>query len=281
MFERYTETARRVIFFARYESSQYGSPYIETEHLLLGILRDDKPLARQCLPAGAGEAVRKKVNALTRVSEKVSTSVDLPLSQPSKRVLAYAAEESERLNQKHIGTEHLLIGLLREENETAARILRELGVNLAETREKIAAWKREPSTEPPPASRLGANVRDQIQIHGAGRIAEHVRSIVSQYQRHPWHWRQQVWLAADLAEHLETGQISFDLSLATDTAKYRLVKGGWASDNCIVCGWRLFESTILSHGTAYSNGRDWLCTECYEKFFVGSKLGPPPLPDIT
>src|SRR5882757_2243901 len=141
MFERYTEKARRVIFFARYEASQYGSPFMETEHFLLGILREDKSLVRHCLPPGASEAIRKKVDALMPTSEKVATSVDLPVSQPSKRVLAYAAEESERLNQKHIGTEHLLIGLLREEKERAARILQELGVNLTETRERIATWK--------------------------------------------------------------------------------------------------------------------------------------------
>jgi hypothetical protein len=281
MFERYTEKARRVIFFARYEASQYGSPHIETEHLLLGILREDKQLVQHCLPRGAGETIRKKVDALTPSCAKVSTSVDLPVSQPSKRVLAYAAQESDRLKHEHIGTEHLLVGLLREENETAARILGELGVDLTRTREKIATWKREPSTEPSLASRLGALVRDQIQIHGAGRSAEHVRSIVAHYQRRPWHWLEEVWLPRDVAEHLETGQISFDLSLASDTAKYRLVKGGWASDNCVVCGWRLFQTTILSHGTAYTNGRDWLCIECHEKFFVNAKPGPPPLPDIT
>ena len=99
MFERYTEKARRVIFFARYEASQYGSPYIETEHLLLGILREDQPPVRHCLPPGASETIGKKVDALTQTSEKISTSVDLPLSQPSKRVLAYAAEESERQNR--------------------------------------------------------------------------------------------------------------------------------------------------------------------------------------
>jgi hypothetical protein len=169
---------------------------------------------------------------------------------------------------------------LREENETAAQILGELGVDLPGTREKIAAWKREPGTEPSLVSPLRA-AGEQTQIHGAGRIAEHVRSIVAHQQRHQWHWRQETWLPRDVAEHLETGQISFDLSPAADTAKYRLLKGGWASDNCVVCGWRLFESTILSHGTGYTNGRDWLCTECYEKFFVGSKPGPPPLPDMT
>jgi ClpA/ClpB-like protein len=281
MFEHYTEKARRVIFFARYEASQLGSPYIETEHLLLGILREDKSLVQQCLPIRASEAVRKSVDAMTPTRSKVSTSVDLPLSPASKRVLAEAGEESDRLKHKHIGTEHLLLGLLREENETAAQILRELGVNLAEARERIAVWRREPSLTPTLASRLRTLAETSIQIHGAGRNPEHVRSIVAHYQRRPWHWRQEVWLPRDVAEHLETGQISFDLSLATDPTKYRLIQGGWASDNCVVCGWRLFESSILAHGTGHTNGRDWLCTECYERFFVDSKPGLPPLPDIT
>ncbi len=61
MFERYTEKARRVIFFARYEASQYGSPYIETEHLLLGLLREDKALANRFLRShGSIESIRKK-----------------------------------------------------------------------------------------------------------------------------------------------------------------------------------------------------------------------------
>ena len=116
MFERYTEKARRVIFFARYEASQFGSPYIETEHLLLGLLREDKALANRFLRSHAAiESIRKQIEAHTTIREKVSTSVDLPLSHECKRVLAYGAEEAERLNHKHIGTEHLLLGLLREE----------------------------------------------------------------------------------------------------------------------------------------------------------------------
>ena len=98
MFERYTEKARRVIFFARYEASQFGSPYIETEHLLLGLLREDKALANRFLRSQANiESIRKQIEAQTTVREKVSTSVDLPLSTECKRVLAYAAEEAERL----------------------------------------------------------------------------------------------------------------------------------------------------------------------------------------
>ena len=99
MFERYTEKARRVIFFARYEASQFGSPYIETEHLLLGLLREDKTLANRFLRSHAAvDSIRKQIEGHTTVREKVSTSVDLPLSHECKRVLAYGAEEAERSN---------------------------------------------------------------------------------------------------------------------------------------------------------------------------------------
>ena len=92
MFENYTETARRVIFFAD-ESSQFGQPYIETEHLLLGLLREDKALTNRFLrPHASVESIRKQIERRTTIREKVSTSVDLPLSNESKRVLAYAAE---------------------------------------------------------------------------------------------------------------------------------------------------------------------------------------------
>ncbi len=139
MFERYTEKARRVIFFARYEASQFGSPRIETEHLLLGLLREDKALTNRFLRGqGEVEAIRKQVEDHTTVREKVSTSVDLPLSEEGKRVLSHAAEEAERLSHKHIGTEHLLLGLLREEMSFAARILNEHGIRLSAVREELS-----------------------------------------------------------------------------------------------------------------------------------------------
>ena len=139
MFEKYTEKARRVIFFGRYEASQFGGHCIETEHLLLGLLREDKALThrffRESTPV---EAIRKQIEANTVVREKVSTSVDMPLSDESRRVLGYAAEEAELLLHKHIGTEHLLLGLLREEGSFAARILNEHGVYLSSVREELA-----------------------------------------------------------------------------------------------------------------------------------------------
>jgi len=139
MFERYTEKARRVIFFARYEASQFGSPYIESEHLLLGLLREDKALTNRFLRSSTSvESIRKQIEGHVQIREKVSTSVDLPLSHECKRVLAYAAEEAERLSHKHIGTEHLLLGLLREEKCFAAEILHERGLRLSNIREELA-----------------------------------------------------------------------------------------------------------------------------------------------
>ena len=144
MFERYTEKARRVIFFARYEASQFGSPYIETEHLLLGLLREDKALTNRFLRSHASvESIRKQIEEHTTIREKVSTSVDLPLSNECKRVLAYAAEEAERLSHKHIGTEHLLLGLLREEKCFAAEILQERGLRLPAIREELQRTTQE------------------------------------------------------------------------------------------------------------------------------------------
>jgi ATP-dependent Clp protease ATP-binding subunit ClpC len=143
MFERYTEKARRIIFFARYEASMFGSPYIESEHLLLGILREDKALANRVLRSyDAIESIRKQIEASTTIREKVSTSVDLPLSHECQRVLAYGAEEAERLNHKHIAPEHMLLGLLREEKCFAAALLRERGLTLAQVRAGIqcSSW---------------------------------------------------------------------------------------------------------------------------------------------
>jgi ATP-dependent Clp protease ATP-binding subunit ClpC len=139
MFERYTEKARRVIFFARYEASQFGAPAIEAEHILLGLMREDKNLTTRFFrhPQANIDAIRKEIEGRTIIRDRVSTSVDLPLSTEAKRVLAFAAEESERLQHRHIGTEHLLLGLLREERSVAAEILYERGLRLNIIREEL------------------------------------------------------------------------------------------------------------------------------------------------
>ena len=138
MFERYTEKARRTIFFARYEASQYGSLSIETEHLLLGLLRENHALSRYRRPDSSAESIRRRIEKEIKFHEKISIAEDLPLSPECKRALAYGIEEAERLNHASIATDHLLVGLLREEKCFAAKILKEEGVEIQGVREEIA-----------------------------------------------------------------------------------------------------------------------------------------------
>jgi len=139
MFERYTERARRVLFFARYEASQLGSISIETEHLLLGLIREGKGLTSRIFARShlSLENIRKEIEGRTVFREKVSTSVEIPFSAETKRVLQFAAEEADRLLHNYIGTEHLLLGILREERSVAATILMEKGMRLHQVREDI------------------------------------------------------------------------------------------------------------------------------------------------
>jgi ATP-dependent Clp protease ATP-binding subunit ClpC len=148
MFERYTERARRVLFFARYEASQLGSVSIETEHLLLGLIREGKGLTSRIFQRShlSLDSIRKDIEGRTVFREKVSTSVEIPFSGETKRVLQYAAEEADRLLHNYIGTEHLLLGLLREERSVAAGILMEKGMRLHAVREDIVQLLNEKTT---------------------------------------------------------------------------------------------------------------------------------------
>ena len=147
MFERFTQHARRTIFFARYEASSFQSPYIETQHLLLGLLREDSRLGNE-LPAGALEAIRKRIEEFSPGRSQVSGSVDLPLDQESQRVLAFAAEESEAMRHKNIDSGHLVLALLRVEGCFARELLREHGIDYVRYRDVVA---NSVSTEKPPS----------------------------------------------------------------------------------------------------------------------------------
>jgi ATP-dependent Clp protease ATP-binding subunit ClpC len=138
MFECYTEPARRVIFFSRYMAVQTGSPEIETEHLLLGLLRADMVLARRFLGSPwVAEQVWREVEDKKPVRPPIPPEVDLKLSPEAKHVLRLAADEAEQFSSKKIRTEHLLLGLLREEGCFAAELLNGHGVHLASTREEL------------------------------------------------------------------------------------------------------------------------------------------------
>ncbi|MBV8629807.1 MAG: hypothetical protein JOZ83_02705 [Silvibacterium sp.] len=137
MFERYTEKARRVIFFARYEASALGIEYINPDCLLLGLVRESGEISTKWLELPATD-LRRIIESQTMRVKHVATSVDLPLDTVAKRVLDHAADECERLAHKHIDTKHLFLGLLREPDTFAARRIKDCGMTVEEIRVAIA-----------------------------------------------------------------------------------------------------------------------------------------------
>jgi ATP-dependent Clp protease ATP-binding subunit ClpC len=137
MFEKFTEKAKRVLFLARYEASQMGSRVIGTEHLLLGLLKEGEEITREIFMRSniSIDMLRAELENQGPSREKVSTSVEIPFSEETKKVLTFAEEEAERLLHNYIGTEHLLLGLLRVENSAAGQLLVDKGMRLFAVRE--------------------------------------------------------------------------------------------------------------------------------------------------
>jgi len=166
MFERYSEKARRSVFFARYEASQSGSSQIEAEHLLLGILREERSLVGW-LGIPSVDGLRRKIETRLPPGEKISVSVDLPLSMECQRALGAAAEDAKTLGHKHIEAWHLMLGLLRNQGSGVAELLGENGMDYAAFLDIVRkmpepppgrseVWTPEPVVEPEPEPELPA-----------------------------------------------------------------------------------------------------------------------------
>ena len=136
MFERYNEEARRVIYFSRWEALRSNSTCIEPEHMLLGLTHDADSTANQLF---ALSACTENFRSLLGVhpSRESSTWGDILLSNSGRRVVAYAAEEADRLASAPIGTEHLLLGLLREKDSDVPKVLAKIGIDLRPARNLI------------------------------------------------------------------------------------------------------------------------------------------------
>lgn len=146
---RFSEKTRRAIFFARYEASNYGSPNIESEHLLLGLLRETV-LLQKLLKTGREsiEVLRKEIEAQMIRRSPILSSVPVPLSQQCKLILNYAAEEAQRLGHGHVEPEHLLLGVLCEDQCLGARMLQSHKVTVSRVREEIMRGGRGAETRP-------------------------------------------------------------------------------------------------------------------------------------
>ena len=157
MFERFTDRARRVVVLAQEEARRLDHNYIGTEHILLGLLRDGEGVAVEAL-GGLGislDETRAKVEEIIgRGSDQPSGHI--PFTPRAKKVLELSLREALELGTDYIGTEHILLGLIREGQGVAAQVLVDLGAGLDQTREKVLELIR--GGEDEPASELEARL---------------------------------------------------------------------------------------------------------------------------
>jgi len=145
VFEKFNEKARRALFFARYEASKLGSRVIESEHILLGILREGEESVAELFRRFhvKPEEVRREIEGERVFVERISSTAELPLSEESKKILAYAAHEAESMLHGSVGSEHLLVGVLRVEGCLAMRVLVQHGFDVYSLREEVLSITRE------------------------------------------------------------------------------------------------------------------------------------------
>jgi len=139
MFERFTERARRVLQLAQEEAKRLGHDYIGTEHILLGLIREGEGVAAEVLNSlnVSLEAIRIEIEKQVPSGGALLTVGDVPFTPHSKKVLELAVEEARALHHNYIGTEHLLLGLIREGESVGAKVLASVGVNLEQVREGV------------------------------------------------------------------------------------------------------------------------------------------------
>jgi ATP-dependent Clp protease ATP-binding subunit ClpC len=139
MYERFTDRARKVMQLANQEAQRFNHEYIGTEHILLGLVKEGSGVAANVLKNLDVDLrkIRLEVEKLVQSGPDMVTMGKLPQTPRAKKVIEYAIEEARNLNHNYVGTEHLLLGLLREEEGVAAQVLRNLGLKLEDVREEV------------------------------------------------------------------------------------------------------------------------------------------------
>jgi ATP-dependent Clp protease ATP-binding subunit ClpC len=147
MYERFTDRARKVMQLADQEGQRRNHEYVGTEHILLGLVKEGSGVAANVLKSlGVDvESLRTELATIMQVEPDRVTMGKLPQTPQAKRVIEFAIEEAKDLNQGYVGTEHLLLGLLREQEGPAARVLKNLGLKLEEVREQVVALFERPA----------------------------------------------------------------------------------------------------------------------------------------
>src|SRR5215207_3374315 len=139
MFERFTDRARKVMQLANQEAQRFNHEYIGTEHVLLGLVKEGSGVAANVLKNLDVDLrkIRNEVEKIVQAGPEMVTMGKLPQTPRAKKVIEYAIEEARNLNHNYVGTEHLLLGLLREQEGVAAQVLMNLGLKLEDVREEV------------------------------------------------------------------------------------------------------------------------------------------------
>lgn len=176
MFERFTDKGRKIIILAREEAERHQNDYLGTEHLVLAILRESDGIALMIIKKMglSTEQIRLEIERNLPSGGTTMTFGEIPFSPRVKKVIEYAVEEARLLGHNHIGSEHLLLGLLREEEGIGGKILRSLGANLLTARQltvtflrKSAPRERDRKSNTPALDEFG---RDLTQLAQEGQL---------------------------------------------------------------------------------------------------------------
>src|SRR5881409_3679380 len=139
MYERFTDRARKVMQLANQEAQRFNHEYIGTEHILLGLVKEGTGVAANVLKNLDIDLrkIRLEVEKIVQAGPDMVTMGKLPQTPRAKKVIKYSIEEARNLNHNYVGTEHLLLGLLREQEGVAAQVLMNLSIKLEEVREEV------------------------------------------------------------------------------------------------------------------------------------------------
>src|SRR5476651_555099 len=139
MYERFTDRARKVMQLANQEAQRFNHEYIGTEHILLGLVKEGTGVAANVLKNLEIDLrkIRLEVEKIVQAGPDMVTMGKLPQTPRAKKVIEYSIEEARQLNHNYVGTEHLLLGLLREQEGVAAQVLMNLGLKLEDVREEV------------------------------------------------------------------------------------------------------------------------------------------------
>ena len=171
MFERFTDRARKVMALANQEAQRFNHEYIGTEHILLGLVKEGSGVGANVLKALGVDLrkVRLEVEKLVKQGPEMVTMGKLPQTPRAKKVIEYAIEEARNLNHNYVGTEHLLLGLLREHDGVAAQVLRNLGLKLEEVREEVLNLLGASGEETDEGSTLSSGGGEGAAARGKGK----------------------------------------------------------------------------------------------------------------